>query len=197
MEIMRNFLLGLELMRKRLPITADILRLFNIVLFVVFSWSIRGFLFEIPAFLLYLSLPDISQILFYMLAFALLESIFVTGGLVLVSMILPSNWFRSGFAYKGFLIILAATIGLILFQGYYKIGFFQDLMRNDYSDFKPILAGLMVSILSLTILFWLFHIKPRLQKYLSVLIEQFSVFGYIYLPLGVIGFLVVIIRNVL
>lgn len=194
---MRNLLSGLEFIKKRLPIRADILRVFNIVLFVVFSWSIRGFLFEIPAFLLYLGLPDISQILFYMLAFALLESMIVTGGLVLLSMILPSNWFRSGFAYKGFLIILAATIGLILFQGYYKIGFFQNLMRNDYSDFKPVLAGLMISILSLSLLFWLFHIKPHLQKYLSVLIEQFSVFGYIYLPLGVIGFLVVIIRNVL
>ena len=194
---MRIILLGLELIRKRLPIKADILRLFNIVLFVVFSWSIRGFLFEIPAFLLYLSLPDISQILFYMLAFALLESIIMTGGLVLVSLILPSNWFKSGFAYKGFLIILAATIGLILFQGYYKIGFFQNLMRNDYSDLKPILAGLVICILSLSILFWLFHNKPRFQKYLSVLIEQFSVFGYIYLPLGVIGFLVVIIRNIL
>jgi hypothetical protein len=194
---MRIFLSGLELIRKRLPVRADIIKVFNIVLFVVFSWSIRGFLFEIPAFLLYLGLPDISQILFYMLAFALLESVLVTGGLVFVSMILPSNWFKSGFAYKGFLIIVAATIGLILFQGYYKIGFFQNLMRNDYSDFKPILAGLMIGILVLSILFWLFHIRPHLQKYLSVLIEQFSVFGYIYLPLGVIGFLVVIMRNFL
>jgi uncharacterized protein YacL len=132
-----------------------------------------------------------------MLAFALLESILATGGLVFVSMILPSNWFKSGFAYKGFLIILAATIGLIIFQGYYKIGFFQNMINNDYSDFEPILIGLMISILALFILFWLIHIKPRLQKYLSVLIEQFSVFGYIYLPLGVIGFLVVIMRNFL
>lgn len=194
---MQIILSGLELIRKNLPIRTDIIKVFNIVLFVVFSWSIRGFLFEIPAFLLYLGLPDIAQILFYMLAFALLESILVTGGLVLVSLILPSNWFKSGFAYKGFLIILAATISLILFQGYYKIGFFQNLMRNDYSDFVPILAGLVISIVALSILFWLFHIKPRLQKYLSALIEQFSVFGYIYLPLGVIGFLVVIIRNIL
>ncbi len=192
---MRIFRSGLEFILKRLPVRTDILKVFNVVLFVVFSWSIRGFLFEIPAFLLYLGLPDISQILFYMLAFALLESILVTGGLVFLSMILPSNWFKSGFAYKGFLIILAATIGLIIFQGYYKIGFFQNLIKNDYSDFEPILIGLMISILALSILFWLIHIKPRLQKYLSDLIEQFSVFGYIYLPLGVIGFLVVIMRN--
>ena len=197
MEIMRIFSFGSEVIKKRLPARTDVLRVFNIVIFVVFSWSIRGFLFEIPAFLLYLGLGDITSILFYMLAFALLESILVTGGLVLVSMLLPPKWFKSGFAYKGFLLILAATIGLILFQGYYKIGFFQNLMRNDYSDFIPILAGLMIGILVLSSLYWLFHIKPRYQHYLSVIIEQFGVFSYIYLPLGVIGIMVVMIRNIL
>ena len=194
---MRNHPSILEAARKRLPVRAEILDVFNVIIFAVFGWSIRGFLFEIPAFLLYLGLGDITAVLFYMLAVALLESIVVTGGLVIVSMVLPPNWLKAGFAYKGFLIILVATIGLILFQGYYKIGFFQNLIKNDYSDFQPVLAGLIIGVLGLIGLFWLFHIKPRLQHYLSKFIEQFTVFGYIYIPLGVIGILVVLVRNLL
>jgi hypothetical protein len=194
---MRIFALGLEAIRKRAPVRAEILSVFNVVLFVLFGWSIRGFLFEIPSFLLYLGLGDISAILFYMMAFALFESVLVTGGLVFVSMVFPSNWLKVGFAYKGFLIVIVATIGLILFQGYYKIGFFQNLVQNDYSPFQPVFIGLIVSLIGLSSLFWLFHNKPRLQNYLSNFIEQFSVFTYIYVPLGVIGILMIFVRNIL
>ena len=194
---MRMMASGLEVVRRRAPIRTEILSIFNVVLFVLFGWSIRGFLFEIPAFLLYLGLGDITAILFYMLAFALVESVIITGGLVLLSMILPSNWLKIGFAYKVFLIILVATIGSIFFQGYYKIGFFENLIMNNYSDLQPILEGLIICLIGLAVLFWIFNNKPRLQKYLSVVIEQFSIFGYIYFPLGVIGILVVFLRNIL
>ncbi len=197
MEIMRILSSVLEVIGKRLPVRAEILSILNVVLFVLFGWSIRGFLFEIPAFLLYLGLGDITAILFYMMAFALLESVILTGGLVILSMVLPSNWLKTGFAYKGFLIILISTIGLILFQGYYKIGFFQYLIKNDYSVFQPVFAGLIISVLGLNGLFWIFRKRPRLQNYLSKFIEQFGVFGYIYVPLGVIGILLVFVRNVL
>jgi hypothetical protein len=197
MEIMRIFAWSLGIFGKRLPVQADILSVFNVVLFVLFGWSIRGFLFEIPSFLLYLGLGDISAILFYMMAFALLESLLVTGAMVFISMLLPSRWLKTGFSYKGFLIVLVATIGSIIFQGYYKVGFFQNLLQNDYSFFRPIFDGLIISILSLIGLLWLFHNSPRLQKYLSKFVEQFCIFGYIYVPLGVAGILVVLVRNIL
>jgi len=193
---MQVFGIALGVMRKKVPVRAEVLSVFNVLIFVVFGWSIRGFLFEIPSFLLYLSLGDMAAVVFYMMAFAFLECILLTGGLVLVSMILPSNWFKTGFAYKGFLIILVATTGFILFQGYYKVGFFQNLINNDYSPFRPVLIGVVIGLIALAGLFWLFHNRPRLQKYLSNFIEQFSVFSYIYVPLGVIGILVVFVRNV-
>lgn len=194
---MRTYSSIAKVFRNKLPVQAEILSVFNVVIFAVFGWSIRGFLFEIPAFLLYLGIGDITAVLFYMLAFALVESIVITGGLVIVSMVLPSNWLRTGFAYKGFLIVLVATIGFILFQGYYKIGFFQNLVKNDYSNFQPVLAGLIVGVLCLVGLFWVFHVKPSFQHYLSKFIEQFTLFGYIYIPLGIIGLLMVLVRNLL
>jgi hypothetical protein len=193
---MQAFRITLDMLRRKLPGRAEALSVFNVLIFVVFGWSIRGFLFEIPSFLLYLNLGDITAVVFYMMAFAFLECVLLTGGLVLVSLILPSSWLKTGFAYKSFLIILVATTGFILFQGYYKVGFFQNLLNNDYSPFRPVLIGMCIGFMVLAGLFWLFHNRPRLQKYLSTFIEQFSVFSFIYVPLGVIGILVVFVRNV-
>lgn len=186
-----------KLLKKRLPVRTEVLSVFNVVLFVVFGWSIRGFLFELPSFLLDFQIGDIASILFYMLAFALLESLCVTAGLVLGSMVFPSHWFKLGFGYKSFLIIFVATIGLIFFQGYYKYGYFDILVKNDYLPLMPLLIGLIIGLIALIGLLWFFNNKPRPKYYLLNFIEQFSVFGYIYIPLGLLGILVVIVRNLM
>ncbi len=144
---MRVFKFTLDVIRKRLPVKAEILSVFNVLIFVVFGWSVRGFLFEIPSFLLYLSLGDMAAVVFYMMAFAFFECVLLTGGLVIVSMILPQNWLKTGFAYKGFLIILVATTCFILFQGYYKVGFFQNIINNDYSHIQPMLIGVILGLM--------------------------------------------------
>ncbi len=91
------------------------------MLFSVFGWSIRGFLFKVPALTLYFGLKNNLAVLCYMLAFALVETLIVTGVLILISMLLPARFLRQGFAYKGFLTILVASIALILFQGYSQV----------------------------------------------------------------------------
>jgi hypothetical protein len=195
---MRLFNILLNGFGSRLPLKDEILSVFNVMLFVVFGWSVRGFLFVLPSFLLYFRLGDIIAILFYMLGFALIESLFLTGGLLVGSLLLPAKWLKIGFGYKGFLIIFVATIGLILFQGYYKYGFFETLIKNDYSTLRPVFIGFIVSIFTLAGLLWLFRDgRSRLRNYLLVFIEQFGVFAYIYIPLGVIGVIVVVLRNIL
>src|SRR5512138_2561192 len=93
-------------LRTRLPSRRDSLLAFGVVLFAVFGWSIRGFLYKLPSFALYFNLGSNLAIFSYMMAFALLESLLVTGLLIVFSVLLPSSWFRSGFAYKSFIFVL-------------------------------------------------------------------------------------------
>ncbi len=171
------------------------LQVFGIVLFVVFGWSIRGFFFKVPAFALYFGIGTDLAVLCYMFAFALFESLLVTGALIALASLLPQRSLRDGFAYKSFLIILVATAAMIAFENYYRVGYFKDIMAGDDSSIPPFVIGVVTSILSLAVLLWLFHIKPRLQKYAAFIMEQFSVFMYIYVPLGLLGLIVVIVRN--
>jgi len=179
----------------RLPARRDAFLVFGVVLFAVFGWSIRGFFYKLPAFSLYFGLGANLAILSYMMAFALFESVVVTGALVLIGALLPSGWLRSGFAYKGFLIVLVTTVAMILFEGWYRADFLKDLLAGQTYPVPPFIWGAVGSVLVLALLLRLFRWKPRLQQYALDMVERLSLFTYIYVPLGIIGLVVVIVRN--
>lgn len=182
-------------MRRRLPARSEAIQVFGVVLFTVFGWSIRGFLYKIPSFTLYFGLSSNLAILCYMLAFALLESALVMGLLLVVSVALPSRFYQEGFGYKSFVILLVAAAAAIVFESWYRIDFFKDIMAGLDYPLPPFLIGTAASVVLLAALLWLFGIWPRLQKIAHILMEQFSIFTYIYVPLGLLGLLVVLIRN--
>lgn len=185
----------IHLVRQRLPARTDTLQVFSVVLFAVFGWSIRGFLYKIPAFTLYFGLTANLAILCYMLAFALLESTLVMGFLLLLSVLLPSQWFKQGFAYKGFVVILVVTIASIVFESWYQVEFFKNIMAGDTSSIPPFLVGIVITIVALFALLWAFHARPSLQKISRAVMEQLSIFTYVYVPLGLLGLAVVLFRN--
>jgi len=192
---MQLFIPFVARVRSRFPARSDILQVFSLVLFAVCGWSIRGFLYKIPAFSLYFGLGANLAVLCYMLSFALLESILVTAILVVLAALLPARILKEGFAYKGFLAVVVLTIAMILFEGYYQVEYFKDILAHNYSSIPPFAAGLFGAAVALTALLWLFHRWPSLQKYPLFVLDQLSLFTYIYVPLGLLGLIVVIARN--
>ncbi len=178
-----------------MPERRDTLQVFGVVLFAIFGWSIRGFLYKVPSFTLYFGLSSNLAVLCYMLSFALLESLLVIGFLLGLSVLLPARVLKDGFAYKGFLIVLVAAVAMIVFEFWYRVDFFKDMMNGQYYMVQPFIMGSVLSIVVLAGLLWLFHARPRWQKYLVYAAEQLGIFTYIYVPLGLIGFLVVLVRN--
>jgi hypothetical protein len=63
----------------RLPDRGQLLPVFSTVVFIVFTWTIYHALYQVPSWLFYMTLPAILPLLAYILGFALLESLFVTG----------------------------------------------------------------------------------------------------------------------
>lgn len=172
--------------KSRLPERQDIFIVLSIVVFAVFSWSIRGFLFVIPSITLRYASTEIIAIFSYMMAFSLMESLLIIVGLLLLGMILPKMWFRDGFSYKGFLVVLIGSVASIQYQAF--LG--SDLPDVElYYVWAGILAFLIIS------LFLLFHFVPRLQELLVSIAERFTVFAYLYIPMGVLGLAVIIFRN--
>jgi len=169
-----------------LPQRQEIRCVFGTVVFAVYSWAVRGFLYQLPALRIYYQLGDILMTLLYVMAFALVESLLVTGILLLVSAVLPERWFRDGFAYKGFILILVTSITMIALQG--MLGDFMPWLETLYRLFG-------IAAIALITLIFVFHSFPRLQNFLLLVEERLQIFLYVYIPLGVMGALIVLIRN--
>jgi hypothetical protein len=176
----------LNILRRRLPLKSEFILVFGVAVFVVHGWSMREFLYKMPAFLLYYSVGEVYSVFSYMMAFALLESTVVTALLVACAWILPSKLLREGFGYKGFLAILVASILSIWFQG---------TLTNQYPDNSLLFAGSGIAALVFVLLAFLFQKVGFLQKIALNLADRLGIMTYLYVPLGLIGFLVYILRS--
>lgn len=122
------------------------------------------------------------------MAFALLESLAVIGMLVLLSAILPSNWLKNGFAYKGFAILVLATLDAILFQ---------KALQNDYPSTLTLALASIVPLTLIAILIGVLHSRPKLQNLLVDIQDRFVILLFVYVPIGLLSLVVVLFRNLL
>ena len=137
-----------------------------------------------PSSLLYTGLAELAVIFCLVMAIALLESVLVCGLIILLCVILPRHWLCEGFAVKGSLAVLAAVIASILSR--------QFKLYPIQPAFPAMLAACLIAwIVSI----FLLHKYPNLEKALLSFINRFNIFAYIYVPLGIIGILALLIRN--
>jgi energy-converting hydrogenase Eha subunit A len=171
-------------LRKRFPQGNEIFTVFSFIVFAVFSWAVYAFLHQMPSSLLYTGLGELAVIFCLVMAIALLESVLVCALIILLCMIFPRHWLREAFAVKGSMAVLAAAIAAIFAK--------QFDMYPIQPAFLAILAACLVAwIVSI----FLLNRYPNLQKALSSFINRFNVFAYIYVPLGIIGIMIILIRN--
>jgi len=159
-----------------------------IAVFVCFTWTLIGFFNKLSSFILYFTPGEIANILAFMMAFALLESLAATGLLILLSAILPSSWLKEGFAFKGFLILLVATLTAILFQ---------KALRDYFPSPQMLLTYTVLPLLVIVLLIWIVKSQPKIQNILLSVQDRILIMLFIYIPIGVIGLMVVMARDLL
>lgn len=177
-------------LRSRLPSRGEVLSVFGVVVFVVHSWSVRGFLYHLPSFLLKKSVGEIAAIFSYHMVFALLESGLVLAAILALAFLLPSALLQQGFVYKGFLIVTAAAVAAILLQDSPAYETFTLAASNDPGLIGKISATVIICI----VLGVLAHRRASLQRALVFLVDQISIMLFVYLPLDIIGLLMVAAR---
>ncbi len=178
----------MDRIRNRFPRRSDMIAVLAVAVFVCFSWTFIGFFNKLSSFILYFTPGEIGNIFAFMMAFALLESLAAAGLLILLSAILPSSWLKEGFAFKGFVILLVVTITAILFQ---------KALRDHFPSVQTLLTYSLLPMLLMALLVWFIHSRPRLQKILLTVQDRILIMLFIYVPIGVIGLLVVMARGLL
>ncbi len=178
----------MDWLRKRFPSRSDEIAVLAVAVFACFTWTLVGFFNKLSSFILYFKPGEIGNIFAFVMAFALLESLAATGLLILLSAVLPSSWLKDGFAVKGFVILLVATTTAIRLQ---------HALTDDFPSLQTLLMYSVLPLILIVALLWLVHSRPKLQNILLGLQDRILIMLFIYLPIGVIGLLVVVARNLL
>ena len=171
-------------LKQRFPPWNEILAVYAFIVFAVFSWDIYTFLYYVPSRLLNVGLGGILILFFFQMAFALLESLLVCALMLLLCFLLPGRWLRDSFGTSGFLITVAgASLSLL------------SVRFTSYPlppAFWAVIAACVIVLLASIIILNKF---PKIQKGLLSFVKRFGIFTYIYVPLGAIGILIFIARN--
>jgi hypothetical protein len=179
-------------LRAKLPTKQEALVVFSVIVFVVFSWTLYRTFWWVPSWLEYLSIWNILIIVAYVLAFALFESLVVLGLIVVLSLLFPKQYFKDQFVIQGNSLALALGFVSFLVQRkvslIYRLELWQTLVYPTL-----ILVGFIALVPIISFVFKRFSLLSRLALAVA---ERMTIFAYLYVPLGLIGVLVVIVRNI-
>jgi hypothetical protein len=174
----------------RLPDRRQFWPVFSTVIFIVFTWTIYRALYQVPSWLFYMKIPGVLVLLAYILGFALLESLLVSAFLAAYCFFLPERWLRINFAAQGLLLAILLALSAYLLRREFDT--IQKLGTWQMAAILPALALLIALVAPLLAMF--LSRFPKLVGWLEMLGNRMTVFSYIYIPLGVLGWFVVVIR---
>jgi len=134
-----------------------------------------------------MSVWDMIGVMAYPLSFALLESILVLAGLLIVAVTLPSKLYRNWFVSQSTVIIFLVSVWAVFLQIYG-----QDWGMWSY---RGLLIGLLPLVMMIILLAILNARFNKLQKTIEALAERMIVLGFLYVIIDIVFLLVLIIRN--
>lgn len=136
--------------------------------------------------MLYLKVAEIAGIFAFMMTFAFLESLLVTGALVALSVILPSTWLKDGFAYKSFIVMTMATSASIILQ---------RTMKGELPSPYILLLISFTPLVWTAVFILIVQRSPRLQNILINIADRISIMLFLYGPIGLLSLIVVALGN--
>ena len=174
-----------------LPERSQLIPVAATVVFVVFTWTIYHALYQVPGWLYYMGVLQILILFAYLAGYALVESLLVTVGLVIYCLVLPTRWLKQRFTAEGILLasLLAGTAYIL------RSGFDRFQKQPDWQLIALPLAALLGLAVITPGLAWLLGRFPRLERGLETLGRRLTIFSSLYIPLGLLGWLVVAWRN--
>ena len=124
----------------------------------------------------------------YALMTSFVESLIVCLFFVVVGALLPYHYFREKFVSHIFMIIATSTIWAVAAQFHYVV-----VYNWAFVERLPWIIAFFVSLL---IVYGLIQFSDRQANVVMGIVRRISVLSTIYIALGIIGLLVVVIRNI-
>ncbi len=171
----------------KIPKLEEIAPVYAVIVVMVYPWTLLRFFWKVPSWILFAPVGDLAAIFAYMVVVNLLESILVLLAPLVMSVILPRKWFYDRFESR--------SVSLVLFGLGYLIYLTQHLSEDVAFPLTLVRWTPVVPLVILVLVFLVDRIS-FLRKVLVELAVRLTVFLYISIPVSVISFVVVLLRNI-
>lgn len=176
-------------MSNRWPARKDIISVYAVIAFMIQLWTISVTFDQLPSWASFLNLNEILAVFAYRIAESFVECLLVLFVLLSISFILPPRFFRDVFAIRGTAFVLCSLGSLILFWNRFEND--PGPVMADYTQIwtaVTILLACMIAYVSAKI--------PVISDFLEWISERMVVFLYIFVPISVVSFITILLRNI-
>jgi hypothetical protein len=173
--------------KPRLPSRNDLFLGYAACAFPIFIWSIYHVLEQLPSWLLRLNTWDLIGAVAYTQAFALVESMITCFLLVIPTMILPGRFFRNKFPSIATAVISLTSLWFILAHN-------NDQTIRLWGAKQFLIWGVVYAITVVASIFLVYKFEI-LHRIIDAILQRLSMLSSIYVFIGVVSFIVVIVRN--
>lgn len=177
---------------EKLPDRRQIFPVFSVIVFVVFSWAIYRMSWQMQSWLYSLGINQILVLAAYVLTDALFESLLVLGMVLLLALALPGRFFKDKFEAQGTAVVAVWSAGAVLLQRHLDKLSSLTLQQLILLPFL-ILAWTVIIILLFSFILDRIRVITRV---INTVADRLTVFSYIYIPLSLLGLIMVMIRNI-
>ncbi len=172
--------------KQRFPSGEDLLYTFAAVAFPIHVWLIVIVMQEVPAWILRLTLWDLLGVISYDLLFALVETVIVFVGLVLLAAVLPPKWMSRR------MVVVSAVILFVLSLWVAFLHYNSQLIERRQIVALALWGISLVAVLAG--LLWTILQRPAIEKKVKSFVQQLANLSFLYLFFDVIAIIIVLIR---
>ena len=148
--------------------------------------------YMVPSWTGFLNMQSVGVIGAYVVSYALFESVIFLLLLTLMALILPARFFCSNFVPVGSAMTVILAFAAYLLQR--KMRVVRELSLIESIVYPAVvLIGIIAAIILLA---YIFQRYAKISELVQKIADLMIVFALLYVPLGIIGLLVVIYRNV-
>lgn len=178
----------MAIFKKRFPNRQQLFQTFAVSVFLIQVWSIYNVWRAVPSWALAMDAWTLVGTIAYTQAYALIESLLVLIFLVLVAFMLPGKLYRDRFVAQSSVALILAASGAVLahFKG-------DELGIWNARGFLIWAIALLVLIGLASLLITRFD---GLRRGIEALADRLQVLATVYIAIGVLSFLIVLVRNV-
>jgi len=164
--------------KNRLPPTVEIVPVYAVIAFAMYSWTLFHFVWKVPSWLYFLGIGEILILLARAVFTNLLESATFMALVLALCVLLPVKFLRNRFVVRG----SALTISFLAWVAYF------DAIASLIVPPVSILVGWMALVLvTVPILVYLVGRFPFIERFILWLSDRLIVFLYLTIPLSLLS----------